>query len=102
MKRRRQAVAPVAKACEPPLQGVVLPPFPGIETACPKCGDSDAIAISYFSADGKCGHCVGPTYGFTLNTPHAKVWGQERMHRSCGLCGYMWDHQCADGGDNAR
>lgn len=59
-----------------------LPPYSGRDTKCPKCGYVGAS--SQHLAYGKCIH-GGPMLEIMGFTPN------ERIHRECSNCSYMWD-----------
>ena len=77
------APAPTSRIT-PPLEGVELPSYSAGEGTCAKCGASHADT-AYHSSGRSCTHYRGG--GVTT------AWGQERMYRSCIVCGFSWDEQ---------
>ncbi|WP_330173024.1 hypothetical protein OG875_05095 [Streptomyces sp. NBC_01498] len=58
-----------------------LPPYTGPGVVCPKCGGEGAD--TEYRAHGTCLH--SPTDDVIGLNPN------ERLHRTCGTCGYAWD-----------
>lgn len=58
-----------------------LPPFSGDDPLCPKCAHIGAHTAH--RADGEHGSDQRPTYGRSARG--------ERLERSCGRCGFVWD-----------
>lgn len=61
------------------------PPFSGSAPVCVKCryyNDGDATAYVSYLACGLCDHLSGMVLGQQMN---------ERLHRTCGRCGFTWD-----------
>lgn len=62
-----------------------LPPFSGDGPRCPKCLGNGASTA--YLGYGECAHgTFNETIGFETN---------ERLHRECRRCGYMWDEALA-------
>lgn len=60
-----------------------LPAFSGVETRCAKCGWPQATVA--YTPSGICDH-IG---GSIMNVVGGGI--NERLHRTCTLCGFMWD-----------
>ena len=83
----REDPKPVAAARPTPLDGVTLPPFSGEHPRCVKCNGTRADTM-YVAEKVICDH-------WGTGTPGGRyTYGQERMHRTCGMCGWVWDEQC--------
>lgn len=64
-----------------------LPTYSGRDSHCPKCGNTGA-SVQYF-AYGECVHG-----GMVLEV--AGYMPNERLHRECSNCSYMWDEKVLD------
>lgn len=69
-----------------PLDGVVLPPYSGETARCVKCNSTGA-RTTYMAEKVICDHW-GSGFGGRF------TYGQERMHRECRTCGWVWDERC--------
>lgn len=57
-----------------------LPPYTGRDVRCPKCGQHGASTRFLIH-----GHCIHPSELILGWAPN------ERLHRECDSCGYVWD-----------
>lgn len=94
--RKGPAVEPAAKedpkppvVARPvtPLDGVTLPPYSGDHPRCIKCNGTRADT-TYMIDKACCDHWGTGALGGRF------TYGQERMHRKCWTCGWVWDEQC--------
>jgi hypothetical protein len=81
----REDPKPVVLTRVTPLDGVILPPFSADRPRCVKCNGTRANT-TYMAANACCNHWGSPGGRF--------VYGQERMHRRCGVCDWEWDERC--------
>lgn len=68
-----------------------LLPYSGPNVRCLKCGDNLA-SIEYRSNS----FCVHNSADDTISSDNGI---NERLHRRCVNCGYMWDEACTNGGE---
>lgn len=71
----------------PPLEGVELPSYSAQKGICEKCGAMDALTSH---------HAPGRSCTHAWKAGWRTVWGQERMHRTCSVCGFAWDERLPD------